>query len=149
MTTMFKSRHSTNQYVSTRRIHFDKRVLENSPVLLFLLLSGCGGGGGSTDPESNTDDVTAPILPEDPSVAKNGKVVDGYVAGSKVFYDLNKNYVQDLDEVYSVTNKTGDYLLPVTLGNDRLLASHNNYKAIDTAHGMSFSITLSAPVVTV
>lgn len=70
----------------------------STAVVAVVALSACGGGGsgGATSAPLN-------VL--------SGIAVDGYLQGSTVFLDLNRNGVQDTGEPSTTTNATGQYAL--------------------------------------
>jgi hypothetical protein len=90
-------------------------------------LSACG---------DNTTGNTAAPTP----VASSGKAVDGYLSGSKVFCDVNKNGIADAGEATTTTNATGDFTF--TAGcSDTIVVTGGN----DVTTGFPFKGTLKAP----
>ncbi|MDP2716514.1 hypothetical protein [Rheinheimera sp.] len=82
-------------------------------------VTGCGGALDGTTfttaPVSAACTVTAgfELLPVATSLL-NGKVIDGYVSGAKVWLDINGNGVQDEDEPSTVSIAAGEYALELT-----------------------------------
>jgi aqualysin 1 len=77
--------------------------LSLSALCVAVLLAGCGGGGGST---------AEPRAQVASSVQISGSVVDGPIAGARVFLDLNGNLVHDAGEPISLpTNAQGAFTL--------------------------------------
>ncbi|UPR51799.1 hypothetical protein ITG09_14180 [Vibrio cyclitrophicus] len=91
-------------------------------VLITTTLSACGGGSDSSSGNDNRPDVVAKTM--------SGKVIsgvddvvfysrdslnlEGYVAGAKVFIDINNNGVYDEGEPHSRSTKDGEYTLELT-----------------------------------
>lgn len=69
-------------------------------VAVMLALGACGGGGGGSA-DSATATPAAPVL--------KGRVIDGYIRGAVVFWDCNKNGVQDADESGTLSGAGGAY----------------------------------------
>ena len=46
----------------------------------------------------------------------SGTILDSYVAGATIFQDLNNNNVLDAGEPNTVTNSTGQFILPSVVG---------------------------------
>jgi hypothetical protein len=65
-----------------------------------LALVACSSGGGGGNAGENTTATTT-----------SGRAVDGYLSGSTVFCDANKNGVRGADEATSVTNADGTFTL--------------------------------------
>jgi len=65
-------------------------------IAIAAALYGCGGGG--VDPIPVTTSLT-------------GVVVDGYLSGSTVFWDVNNNGIQDSGEPSSQTDSSGHFSL--------------------------------------
>jgi hypothetical protein len=81
-----------------------KRVLLSSVLAGILFFSGCGSTGEevANDVISNNTNETSEV---------SGVVADGYIIGSIVFADLNKNGLLDNDEPHTITDKNGKYTL--------------------------------------
>lgn len=47
----------------------------------------------------------------------SGKVIDGYIRGAMVFIDKNDNFVNDVDEPFTITNNEGAFKLNYDTGN--------------------------------
>ncbi len=68
-----------------------------------LALSACGGGGA----DSPAIPPETPLTPVAPLLT--GRVIDGYIRGAVVFWDCNKNGVQDVDETGALSGAQGVY----------------------------------------
>ncbi|NRQ43545.1 hypothetical protein HRH59_13405 [Rheinheimera sp. YQF-2] len=76
-------------------------------VSLACGLAACGGGSSS--------DNSGAVVPEPVATSLlNGKVIDGYVSGAKVWLDINGNGVLDEAEPSTVSIQAGDYALELT-----------------------------------
>lgn len=98
-----------------------------------LALAACGGG-------SSHSPVTATPTPGPVATSTSGKVVDGYLAGSTVFCDLNKNGVADTGEAHTLTDANGNYTLA-----EGCSATVVALGGTDATTGYDFKGTLKAP----
>lgn len=81
-----------------------KKLPSLLPMFAALTLAGCfGGGGGGND--STGGGTTAPTT-------TSGRAVDGYLSGSTVYCDTDKNGRQDSGEVSGTTDASGNFSLP-------------------------------------
>jgi hypothetical protein len=81
-------------------------------LYLTIFLTSCGGGGslGTTMLETNSiPPTTPPTNTSLPEGGMSGKVIDGYIDGATVIFDLNSNGVLDDGEPYTVTGSDGDW----------------------------------------
>lgn len=80
------------------------------PTTVFM--TACGGG--SSTKEAATQ-APAPVTPPATTVTTtqefNGKVIDGYVSGAKVWLDINGNKQHDNSEPSAVSTDAGNYTL--------------------------------------
>lgn len=77
-------------------------------LTIMLVLTACGGGG-SVAPLGTLEIQSAPPITTSTSFG-NTKVIDGYIEGANVFYDMNYNLLQDEGEPSAYYNsETGDY----------------------------------------
>ncbi|HSQ03022.1 MAG TPA: hypothetical protein VLN59_03230, partial [Burkholderiales bacterium] len=134
-----------------------------SPLLALPLVGlGAGGGGGGgasaarsaptapaapTAPSAPTDSgtTTTPTTPSTPStlapVVVKGIVADGYVAGAKLYIDVNGNGNPDAGEDTGVvTDRTGHFSLSTSLHGALIAVGGTN---IDT--GLANTLVLMAP----
>ncbi|MCL1470541.1 FG-GAP-like repeat-containing protein [Argonema antarcticum] len=83
----------------------------------------------------------------------SGWVIDGYIAGSTIFFDANKNGVIDRDEPSTKTDSSGAYQLDIspnfdTNNNGQFDPEEGNFVAnggTDTATGLPLETPLTAP----
>ena len=75
--------------------------LKLTMVLFTMSLIACGGGGSSSS-SSDSDSTTADVA---------GKVIDGYIEGATIFYDLNYNGELDDGEPSVVSGEGGIFSL--------------------------------------
>ncbi|TAG94907.1 MAG: hypothetical protein EAZ09_12470 [Oscillatoriales cyanobacterium] len=114
---------------------------------------------------SNWQDFYAKLTATDPYGASasqvihvvkrgDGKVIDGYIAGAKVFLDANKNGVLDASEPSTTTDSNGGYKLDIpfetfdTNKNGEIDPSEGNIVAFggtDTATGLPLETPVTAP----
>lgn len=99
---------------------------KNSLLLLAMTiaLAACGGGGSSTPA----------------ATPSSGKAVDGYLAGSTVLCDANKNGVADAGEVTVTTIAGGAFTFPAGCSSTIVVTGGK-----DEATGYAFTGTLKAP----
>lgn len=69
-----------------------------------LVIAGCGGGGGGSGVQPATSSQ-----PATQTVAIQGKVIDGYVAGATVFVDMNWSLAWEQGEPKTTTDANGNY----------------------------------------
>lgn len=104
-------------------------------VSIGFLIKACGGGGGSAQtPDDN--------LISDPS---SGYVLDGYIAGARVYRDVNENQTFDDGEPYVLSDDNGRF---ENLGGDStkpLIAYNHSGDATDIDSGIKLSGQLIAP----
>lgn len=89
------------------------------PIIAALTLAACGGGGGGRG--------------DSPAATTSGRAVDGYLSGSTVFCDANKNGVLDGGEVSGTTDTSGNFSLPGACAGLVVVSG-----GTDTATGYSF-----------
>lgn len=85
-------------------------------LLVSITVSAClgGGGGGSGSGENSGDrGTTAPTMPITTDISVRGRVIDGYVTGATIFYDLNFNGILDDNEPNAISIEDGDFEIPV------------------------------------
>ena len=79
-----------------------------------LLSSSClSGGGGGSGENSGGGGPTQPTTPTTTDISIRGKVIDGYVTGATVFYDLNFNGILDDNEPSAISVEDGDFEISV------------------------------------
>lgn len=103
------------------------------PIAVATLVA-CGGGGGSTG--GLMGGATSSVL--------NGVAIDGYLQGSTVFLDVNRNGILDTGEPSALTDASGRY----TLDYSKITTSINGLAivvtgGIDTDTGFAFTGRLS------
>ena len=88
------------------------------------------------------------------TVSCRGVVIDGYISGSTLFFDANKNNVRDDNEPFTTTDSNGGFELEIpfdqfdTNKNGQLEQSEGNIVAVggfDTATGLPLETPVSAP----
>jgi Ca2+-binding RTX toxin-like protein len=88
------------------------------------------------------------------TVSCRGVVIDGYISGSTLFFDANKNNVRDDNEPFTTTDGNGGFELEIpfdkfdTNKNGQLEQSEGNIVAVggfDTATGLPLETPVSAP----
>lgn len=104
-----------------------KAPLAAAAALVIVGLAGCLGGGGSSTPTTPT------------KVALNGAMVDGYVAGAKVYCDVNGNGTGEATEASTTTDANGNYKF------DDCDAPIVGAGGTDAATGFAFVGTLKSP----
>ncbi|PUA20197.1 hypothetical protein [Glaciimonas sp. PCH181] len=92
-------------------------------VAVALALAACGGGGGSTSTPTPTAASTT-----------SGKAVDGYLSGSAVLCDTNKNGVADTGEAVVLTDAQGNFTFTTACASNIVVSGGTN---IDT--GLPFT----------
>jgi hypothetical protein len=102
--------------------------------ICMLLFVGCGGSSGSSSSGSSI----------------SGVVADGYLAGARVFLDLNGNRIWDSGEPYTTSNADGTYTI-----SDITVDNYNSYPVVaevtvsttdqDTGMPVSHAYTLVSP----
>ena len=86
-------------------------------------------------------DSTESALPTTPTpVASSGKAVDGYLSGSNVLCDTNKNGTADAGEATATTNSTGDFTFAAGCSGTIVVTGGN-----DATTGFPFKGMLKAP----
>ena len=106
-------------------------------LLIFAMLcAGCDGGGSSSSDSSTT--------------TASGVVADGYLAGARVFLDMNDNRIWDSGEPYAISEADGSYSI-----SDIAQEDYNSYPVVaeitvttidqDTGQPVSHPYTLVAP----
>ena len=103
-------------------------------VSIGFLIKACGGGGSAQTPDDN--------LISDPS---SGYVLDGYIAGARVYRDVNENQTFDDGEPYVISDENGRF---ENLGGDStkpLIAYNHSGDATDIDSGIKLSGQLIAP----
>ncbi|MEI7537746.1 MAG: VCBS domain-containing protein, partial [Comamonadaceae bacterium] len=112
-------------------------VASGLPALWALPLLGLGGGGGGSGGSAPAPAATpTPVTP-----LIKGAVADGYIAGAKIYTDVNGNGKPDLTEDTGVvTDSTGHYSLPSTVQGSIIAVGGTN---IDT--GLPNTMVLMAP----
>ena len=86
-------------------LHPSSRHKSALAVAVLLALTACGGGGG--DSATVPSNPVTPVPPVTPLLT--GRVIDGYIRGAVVFWDCNKNGVQDADESGALSGAQGTY----------------------------------------
>jgi hypothetical protein len=76
----------------------NKPIVVMTSIAAAVMVAACGGGGGG-------------VAGSDPSTVLSGLAVDGYLQGSSVFLDLNRNGVLDTGEPSTTTDTNGRYSL--------------------------------------
>ncbi len=88
------------------------------------------------------------------TVSCSGVVIDGYISGSTLFFDANKNNLRDANEPFTTTNSNGGFELEIpfaqfdTNKNGQIDPEEGNIVAIggtDTATGLPLETPVSAP----
>ena len=113
-------------------------------LLILLTIQGCGGGGSSSNcSDCDTGDSTSPTTQKE--ITFNGRVVDGPLAGARVFIDLNGNGVENANEPAVTTNEDGFFSIT---GPDKVNAKIIALGGIDTATGVElsdFALSIQTP----
>ena len=103
-------------------------------LLILLTIQGCGGGGSSSNcSDCDKGDSTSPTTQKE--ITFNGRVVDGPLAGARVFIDLNGNGVENANEPAVTTNEDGFFSIT---GPDKVNAKIIALGGIDTATGVDY-----------
>lgn len=92
------------------------------PLAAALALVACGGGGGGSATPTTS-----------------GRAVDGYLSGSTVFCDANRNGVQDTGETSTTTDGNGNFSFSGSCGGLLVVSG-----GTDTATGHAFKGFLKA-----
>ncbi len=88
------------------------------------------------------------------TVSCRGVVIDGYISGSTLFFDANKNNVRDENEPFTTTDGNGGFELAISFDkfdtnkNGQLEQSEGNIVAVggfDNATGLPLETPVSAP----
>ncbi|MDR5662251.1 hypothetical protein [Burkholderia cenocepacia] len=121
---------------------FSKHILGLS---IATALAACGGGGDSGPVQPSTGGGTAP---SPPTPAVTGKAIDGYLTGATVCLDLNNNGVCDSGEPATVTDGSGQFVIPYNgdaIGKTLLVQVTPTTKDLSRPVGFQFpaSFTLS------
>ena len=121
---------------------FSKHVLGLSVA---TALAACGGGGDSGPGQPSTGSGGTPPTPT-PTVT--GKAIDGYLTGATVCLDLNNNGVCDSGEPATVTDGSGQFVIPYNgdaIGKTLLVQVTPTTKDLSRPVGFQFpaSFTLS------
>lgn len=106
----------------------DSAVRLGESLILLSILSACGGGRGGSE-----------------SSGTSGKVIDGYIAGARVFRDANGNNRYDLGEDFSVTNGSGYFSGLRGSSSQTIVVDGNGGTAYDTVTGFPLSFTMASP----
>jgi len=77
-------------------------ILKLLMVVVTMSLVACGGGGGGSSSSPQDSTTTADV---------QGKVIDGYIEGATIFYDLNYNGTLDDGEPSVVSGENGEFSL--------------------------------------
>ena len=113
-------------------------------LLILLTIQGCGGGGSSSNcSDCDKGDSTSPTTQKE--ITFNGRVVDGPLAGARVFIDLNGNGVENANEPAVTTNEDGFFSIT---GPDKVNAKIIALGGIDTATGVElsdFALSIQTP----
>lgn len=118
---------------------------KNSVLMLAVIaaMSACGGGGSSSTPVATTPPVTTPPVTTTPPVVvtpSSGKAVDGYLAGSTVFCDINKDGVASTGEATTTTDANGGFTFASGCAGTIVVAGGK-----DATTGFAFAGTLKSP----
>ncbi|HHT8994854.1 TPA: hypothetical protein ACT5B2_005418 [Burkholderia cenocepacia] len=124
---------------------FSKHILGLS---IATALAACGGGGDSGPAQPSTGGGTTPSAP---TPAVTGKAIDGYLTGATVCLDLNNNGVCDSGEPATVTDGSGQFVIPYNgdaIGKTLLVQVTPTAKDLSRPAGFQFpaSFTLSQVV---
>jgi hypothetical protein len=112
---------------------------KNSVLMLAIMaaMTACGGGGGGS-----STPVTPPVTVTPPVVVppSSGKAVDGYLAGSTVFCDINKDGVASTGEATTTTDANGAFTFASGCAGTIVVAGGK-----DATTGFAFAGTLKSP----
>lgn len=105
-----------------------------------LALAACGGGSSHSPVAATPGPVAETPAPGPVAVPTSGKAVDGYLAGSTVFCDLNTNGIADAGEAKTTTDANGNFTFATGCTGTVVAIG-----GTDVATGYDFKGTLTAP----